>query len=137
MRPRSPLPAAVVKLASEFDAWRRQRPSRRSRFPEDLLAKAAALARTHSIDVVARGTKLDRRSLRSALGRAPDSRPAARRRQAGPSVVRVAPLVVSTAAARLGGAAIEIENRAGEKLRLDPAVIDVQALIRAFLEDKR
>jgi hypothetical protein len=51
--------------------------------------------------------------------------------------VRVAPLVVSTAPARLGGAAIEIENRAGEKLRLDPTVIDVQALIRAFLEDKR
>lgn len=137
MRPRSPLPAAVVALASELDVWRRQRSSRRARFPEKLLAKAVALARIHSIGLVARGTKIDRRSLRTALGRAPDHRQAARKRRAGPSVVRVAPLVVPAAAARLGGATIEIENRVGEKLRLDPTVIDVQALIRAFLEDKR
>lgn len=130
----------LAAAARRIAGWRRSRQHLRSPMPDELWQLAAKLAREESPTAVGKLLGIDPHRLKVRMqGRLTKARtPAKSRPKKEPMAVRLAPLVVAPPTALAGDkGSIEIENRAGEKLRLDPAVVDVPALIRAFLEDKR
>jgi hypothetical protein len=107
MRP-LPIPEDVAALASEFALWRQQRPHLRAQVPDELMQRAVALTRTHSIHVVARGIKFDRRRLLAAAARSARGKEAAASKpQAAPAPVRLLPVKLA-AAATMSGTVVEI-----------------------------
>ena len=120
-----PIPEDVAALALEFDAWRRSRRHLRERVPSNLWKKALAAARAHTIGVVARGLKLDRRKLRNGLSAVPESKKA--------GIVRFAPVTLLSAPAP--SSVVEIEDPAGWRLRISG--VDYHAAVKAFVEARR
>lgn len=129
----------LAAAARRVAAWRRNRRHLRAAMPDELWRLAAKLARHYSPAAVGKQLGIDPHRLKIRMqGRQATTRPPAKPQPTkAPKVVRLAPLVVSAPAELAGrSGVIEIEKRTGEKLRLDPDVVDLPALIRTFLEDK-
>ena len=134
-RPR-PIPEAVAALAAEFAAWRSQRVHARAPLPTDLMRKAIEAARVHSVGIVARGVKVDRRRLKVALaGNVSKADSAAQRPRSGAAAVRLLPLQLSAPVTAVSSAVVEIEDPSGWRLRL--TCDDASLALKAFMEARR
>lgn len=136
---KSSVPKDLQALGERFENWRKSKTGQSDPIPEKLWRRAVVLAKRHSPTQIARYLRLSSVDLKVHMGGKTARRPGgtgAAGKQA-PQVIRLAPLVVPPGPAAVKGAAIEIENKAGGKLRLDPAAVDVGAVIQAFLEGAR
>jgi len=140
----SGVPQEITALVARLSAWRNTKSWRGEAMPSQFWQQAVSLAARHGIGPVARYLSLSQTDLKkhmsgANLGGQPVGRSriaakkAQRRQDAAPRFMRLAPIVISPPETGLHRAGIEIENKAGEKLRLDSSGVDVAALIKVFL----
>lgn len=106
------LPAVVTDARRRLDGWRKSRPGW-ERIPAQLWKEAAALARAHGINPIAKALRLDYYSLKrqmEAVSRAPGARPVPH-----PAFVEVALVPSSPAPAEC---AVELERSDGARMRV-------------------
>jgi hypothetical protein len=131
-----PVPEDIAVLASEFTAWRSGRPHLRSPIPDELMLKAAQAATVHTVNVVAKSIKIDRRRLGAVLGRRPAESP--RVTPASPAAatgVRLAQVMLPAMAPAPANVVVEITDPAG--WRLSVSCVDAAGLVKAFVEGRR
>jgi len=120
-----PLPAEYEELHSQLDHWRKTR-EKRSRVPEAVWDSAARLAEEFGINRIARALGLNHTTLKKRL-----SGSGARKKESDPVFVEIG----SAAPAFSSECVLELENRAGAKMRIElkgERVIDLLELTRAF-----
>jgi hypothetical protein len=120
------LPARVEATRERFEKWRSERPSRACPIPADLWAAAARCAREFGYYRTAQVLGLDSGKLKrraEALGERP--------RKSVPGFVEL----VAPGQGALAECVVELENRAGAKLRMElrgSAIPDLVELARRF-----
>lgn len=108
----STVPASpVMALRERIDTWRRERLRPRSRLPEELWLEAAALARVHGLNLVARAVKLDYYSLKERMGSASERTEGKRH----PTFVEVA---VTPPTATIGDCVVEFVRPDGSRMTI-------------------
>lgn len=124
------LPARVESVRERFDKWRRERPSKACPIPTELWAAAAKCARQFGYHRTAQALGLDSGKLKrkaEAPGREP-------RRNVPGFVELVAP-----GRGALAECVVELENRAGAKLRIElrgSAIPDLVELAHRFTREE-
>jgi hypothetical protein len=124
------LPARVEATRERFDKWRSERPSRACPIPTDLWAAAARCARQLGYCRTAQVLGLDSGKLKrqaEALGKRP--------RKSVPGFVEL----VAPGRGALAECVVELENRAGAKLRIElrgSAIPDLIDLARRFTREE-
>ena len=124
------LPARVEATRERFEKWRSDRPSRACPIPTDLWAAAARCAHEFGYHRTAQVLGLDSGKLKrkaEALGKRP--------RKSVPGFVEL----VAPGRGALAECTVELENRAGAKLRIElrgAAVPDLIDLARRFTRDE-
>lgn len=106
------LPGVITDVRRRLDAWRRGRP-KRGPIPAPLWKEAAALARAHGINPIAKALRLDYYSLKrqmEAVSRALEAKPVAH-----PAFVEVALVPSSPPPAEC---AVELERSDGARMRV-------------------
>jgi hypothetical protein len=124
------VPACVEATRERFEKWRSERPSNASPIPADLWAAAARCARQFGYYRTAQVLGLDSGKLKrqaKALGKRP--------RKSVPGFVEL----VAPGRGALAECVLELENRAGAKLRIElrgSAIPDLIDLARRFTRDE-
>lgn len=116
------LETALRALAAEIKSHRANRESRRAPFPADVWQKLAQLARTHGTSVVAKGVKVDSRTLQSHV------------RSLEPGQAEFIECKVTTPVICV--TTVEVESRHGERMRIQGSNLigsDLSLLLREFL----
>ena len=106
------VPRVVTDVRRRLDAWRKSRP-KRGPIPAPLWKEAAALARAHGINAIARALRLDYYSLKrqmEVVSGAPAAKPVA-----SPAFVEVAVVPSSPPPAEC---AVELERSDGARMRV-------------------
>ena len=109
---RKPIPAALERLRSRLELWRKGRTSARARLPEGLWREAVAAASRNGVWRVAQVLRLDYATLRRRLALISTVR--AGTRDAGAAFVEFTPGYTS-AAVETG---VEIEQPGGRRVRI-------------------
>ena len=125
----------VEQLRQRFAEWRKTH-TLRSKFPEQLWAAAAQLARRDGIPATVRALKVDKSSLQKWTDRIQPRRSPKRQNNAAPTFVEL--LASGPASALFNAAAsclVEVESPHGGKLRLELKGVptnELAALLREF-----
>jgi hypothetical protein len=115
-----------------FEAWRRTRPSRRTRIPEALWAEAVRLAGRNGLSRTARTLRLNEQELRRRSAKGATPRPASEAAR----FVDLAPLALPAVAAP-AAYVVELEVSGGARLRIEvhgEGRLDVESLARSFVQ---
>lgn len=116
----------------QFETWRKNKKTPRSRIPEELWDAAVALCEQHSLSKVALTLRLSSNDLKKRIAaRQVTSEP--------PSVVEPTSFIEFSLPAPSKGpdCVVEMENRHGDRMKIyfaDKQSADLMALSRAFLE---
>ena len=145
--------AAIQRIAKEFKLWRAQKKPG-ERIPQRLWDAAVQLCKSHGVYSVLRSLKLDYYALKKRLGAStPPVRSEKLKRKKGdsgaPKFVEL-PLpgglsfptnktTVEKTVAEKTECVLEIENKRGEKLKLElrGAAVDLEQVVRLFWDSKR
>ena len=128
-RRRAQTPAEVEALRARIEDWRRTR-RRRSPMPAELWGAAGALAKVHGVAVVARGLRLDYRSVKCVAVEGTGTTMPAQNRLAD-----FAELVPFVGSPGLVTTVLELANARGERLTVHlggRSEIDVLGMVEAF-----
>ena len=131
---REVVPADVGRVAAKFKLWREQK-SPGERIPERLWTAAVRLSKAHGVCFVAHSLGLDYYDLKKRVDRRVSSRPPRpdRKRLAKrePGFPKFLELEISPEKPEC---VLELENRRGEKLRLElrGAALDLERVARLF-----
>jgi len=124
------IPSDVVPLVAEFNKWRKDRPSPRSRLPQNLMAKAIAAARIHSARVIARSVGLEVRQLTKAVRQISSPVVVQSSKANPPTTVRLAPVIGLQRTP--SSVMIEIEAPTGWRLRVSGS--GGESAVKTFME---
>jgi hypothetical protein len=118
----------IACLGQELLDWRSKH-KKRSRLPEELWEKAAALAAQHGVKIVGRALRLDGRCLKRRIAARTEIQTQM------PTFVELLPSVAPMEAPVIGECALEVESRHGSRLRIvlkDVAPFGLASIIRDF-----
>ena len=124
----SPLPADLSSAAARFEAWRKNRTTRR--IPEELWSLAADLGAHHGLSRAARALRVDYYGLKKRIDAAAAPDPSGT--DAPPAFVSI----LTAPSAEVSDGLIEFERAGGEKMRIHwkgGVTPDLAALSRLFL----